>query len=217
MTFRQHIEQVAVRTLAEFPAEPVADIYTVTFRIDSVDQDPRFPYVAIGYNTETEVARLLAAPSSPEAWEARWSYAYFPPSGLEGVRVAGHDPEHDPIGAELHQQEAMTQGLWYEDADGLSEQERDERGEQLDDQFHVLCVEVARRLHTDGQIAKALGRPLPVILYDMFNPDEMFALTKAANPAELVAEFLTVDSEGHGPDHEARAGRSGHLRLWSDA
>lgn len=195
MTFRQHIEQVAVRTLAEFPAASASEIYTVTFRIDSVDQDPRFPYLAIGYNTETEVARLLAAPSSPEAWEARWNYAYFPPSGLEGIRIAGHDPEHDPIGAELHRREAVAQSLWYEDADELSEQDRDERDEQLDDQFHTLCVDVARQLHTDGQIVKVLGRPLPVILYDMFDPDEMFALTKAANPAELVTEFLTEDPE----------------------
>lgn len=194
MTFRQHIEQVAVRALAEFPAESVPEIYAVTFRIDSVDQDPRFPYLAIGYNTETEVARLLAAPGPPEAWEARWNYAYFPPSGLEGVRIAGHDPEHDPVGAELHQREAVAEGLWYEDADGLAEQEQDERGERLDGQFRVLCVDVARRLHADGQILKVLGRPLPVILYDMFEPDEMFALTKAANPAELVAEFLTEDS-----------------------
>jgi hypothetical protein len=92
----------------------------------------------------------------------------------------------------------MTQGLWYEDADGLSEQERDERGEQLENQFHMLCVDVARQLHTDGRIAKVLRRPVPVILYDMFNPDEMFALTKAANPAELVAEFLTEDQEAYG-------------------
>jgi hypothetical protein len=197
MTFRQHIEQVAVRTLAEFPAESVSEIYTVTFRIDSVDQDPRFPYLAIGYNTETEVARLLGAPSPPDAWEARWNYAYFPSSGLEGVRIAGHDPERDPIGAELHRREAVAQGLWYEDADGLSEQERDGRGEQLDDRFHALCVDVARQLNTDGQIAKVLGRPLPVILYDMFNPDEMFDLTRAANPADLIAGFLTEDPEGH--------------------
>lgn len=197
MTFRQHIEQVAVHTLAGFPAESVPDIYTITFRIDSVDQDPRFPYLAIGYNTEAEVARQLAAPNPPDGWEVRWSYAYFPPSGLEGVRVAGHDPERDPIGADLHRQEAVAEGLWYEDTDGLSEDELDERGERLDEQFHELCVDVARRLHVDGQIVKVLGRPLPVIIYDMFNPDEMFALTRAANPAELVAEFLTEDPERH--------------------
>ncbi|MDN3352906.1 hypothetical protein [Actinomadura sp. DC4] len=196
MTFQQHVEQLVVRALAEFPAE--SEIYAVTFRIDSVDQDPRFPYLAIGYTTEAEVARLLAAPNPPEAWEARWSYAYFPPSGLEGIRVAGHDPERDPIGAELHRRETAEQGLWYEDEDELSEQEQDERGERLNGQFHTLCVDVARRLHTDGQITKLLGRSLPVILYDMFDPDEMFALTKAANPADLVTDFLTESPEAYG-------------------
>jgi hypothetical protein len=192
-TFAQHIERVAVRVLAEFPPETVPDIYTVTFRIDSVDQDPRLPYLAIGYNTDGEVRRLLAAPSPPEAWEARWNYAYFPSSGLEGVRVAGHDPEHDPVGAQAHRREAAAQGLWYEDDDELTEEEIDWRGERLDGRFRDLCVDVARRLHAGGHVVTALGRPLPVILYDMFDPDAMFALTPAANPPDLITEFMTED------------------------
>lgn len=190
MAFRLHLGQVVARTLAEFPQEPASDIYVITFRIDSVDQDPRFPYLAIGYNTETEVSRLLAEQRGAERWETRWNYAYFPSSGLEGIRIAGHHAEHDPVGAELHRREAVAQGLWYEDEDSLSEQGRDERDERLAEQFHELCVDVARQLHEDGQIVGALGRPVPVILYDMFDPDEMFALTRAANPPELVTEFL---------------------------
>ena len=192
MTFQLHMGQAVLRTLAAFPAELASEIYAVTFRIDSVDQDPRFPYLAIGYNTETEVARLLAEENGSEPWEARWNYAYFPPSGLEGVRVVGHDPVHDPVGSDLHRREAVAQGLWYENGteNGLSEQEQDERGEQLAEQFHELCVDLARQLHAEGQLVSALGRPVPVILYDMFDPDEMFALTRAANPPELVTEFL---------------------------
>ncbi|MFC5745236.1 hypothetical protein [Actinomadura rugatobispora] len=190
-TFRRHMEQETLRALEEFPGDAGPGIYCVTFRIDSVDQDARFPYLAVGYNTEAEVAAVLAAPNPPGPWEARWSYAYFPPSGLEGVRIAGHDPEHDPAGAELHRREAADQGLWYEDGDDLSEDERDGRDERLDRRFHELCVDLAARLHSDGRIVKALGRPVPVILYDMFAPDEMFELTEAANPAELVADFMT--------------------------
>ncbi|MEV0321612.1 hypothetical protein ACIBKX_15705 [Streptomyces sp. NPDC050658] len=192
MTFRLHLGQLAARTLGDFPRDLTSDIYAVTFRIDSVGQDPRFPYLAIGYVTEAEPARLLATPTPPEAWEARWNYAYFPPSGLEGVRVIGHDPEHDPAGAELHRREAAGQGLWYTDGEPLFEEERDERDERLAGQFHELCVDIARELHEEGRIVDALGRPLPVILYDMFDPDETFALTEAANPPELVAEFLGV-------------------------
>ncbi|MFI9050800.1 hypothetical protein [Streptomyces sp. NPDC053427] len=190
------MRQATARALAEFPQDLAPGIYAVTFRIDSVDQDPRFPYLAIGYNTDLEVARLLAESSALEPWEARWNYAYFPPSGLEGVRTVGADREHDPVGAELHRREAEAQGLWYEDADSLPEHEQDERGERLDEQFHELCVDLARQLHSDDRIVTGLGRPLPVILYDMFDPDGMFTLTRDANPADLVAEFLTQDPEG---------------------
>ncbi|MGI5349075.1 hypothetical protein ACQEU8_12900 [Streptomyces sp. CA-250714] len=189
MTFRQHMRQTAASALAEFPSGPESGLYTVTFRIDSVDQDPRFPYLALGYNTEHEVARLLAEQASTEPWDARWNYAYFPPSGLEGVRIIGHDEEHDPRGAELHRREAHADGLWYEDDD--PEHLQDERAELLDTRFHELCVDLARQLHADGDLVRALGRPVPVVLYDMFAPDEMFALTRAANPPELVVDFLS--------------------------
>ncbi|MFI8876702.1 hypothetical protein [Streptomyces sp. NPDC055243] len=195
MTFRHHLGQMALRTLAEFPEASVPEIYVVTFHVDSVDQDPRYPYLAIGYNTETEVARLLAETGEAEPWEARWNYAYFPPSGLEGIRIVGHHPDHDPVGADLHRREAIAQGLWYEDEDDLSEEEQDERDEQLAEQFDELCVGLARQLHADGQLVGVLGRPLPVILYNMFDPDKMFALTRAANPPELVTEFLGEDPE----------------------
>ncbi|HET6860470.1 MAG TPA: hypothetical protein VFH94_25660 [Streptomyces sp.] len=196
MTFRLHMEQAVLRALAEFPEEVTSEIYAVTFRIDSVDQDPRFPYLAIGYNTETEVARLLAEEGGAEPWDARWNYAYFPPSGLEGVRVVGHDPVHDPVGADLHRREAVADDLWYEEEDedgpenSLGEQEQDERGEQLAERFHELCVDLARQLHAEGGLVGVLGRSVPVILYDMFDPEEMFTLTRAANPPELVTEFL---------------------------
>ncbi|WP_367048080.1 hypothetical protein [Streptomyces sp. Je 1-332] len=55
---------------------------------------------------------------------------------------------------------------------------------------------MARQLHAEGRLVSALGRPLPVILYDLSDPDETFALTRAANPPELVAEFLSEDPQG---------------------
>jgi hypothetical protein len=188
MTFRSHMETMAARALAEFPQDVVPEIYVVTFRIDSVDQDCRFPYLAIGYNTESAVAK--EAESAVDAWEARWNYAYFAPSGLEGVLIAGHDPVNDPQGAALHRQEAEERGLWSED-DVPEEQQ-----EQLCREFHSLCVDLACRLHADGTIVETLGRPVPIVLYDMFAPGEEFALTKAANPPELVEGYLSVLDEG---------------------
>ncbi|MFI5631844.1 hypothetical protein ACIA8E_21210 [Streptomyces sp. NPDC051664] len=180
MAFAEHVERVAGEVVGEFPADGA--IYAVTFRIDSVDQDPRLPYVAVGYTTEADAAK--SAQTASDAWEARWSYAYFPETGLEGVRVVGRDPE----GAEAHRREAESRGLWYED-----DEEPDERDELLVEWFYEVCVGAARRLHGSGRIVEVLGRPVPVILYDMFDPDAMFELTSDANPAELVAEFMTED------------------------
>ncbi|MFG3259096.1 hypothetical protein [Streptomyces sp. NPDC048172] len=189
--FAQHMHDEAVRTLALFPPDEIPGIYAVTFHVDSVDQDPRFPYLAMGYNTEDAVARELAA-SQEDPWLVRWNYAYFPSSGLEGIRALGHDPERDPDGAALHLRETREKGLWYEEGDP----EEDEFGERLDEEFRELCVQVARRLHEGGHLVAALGRPLPIVLYNMFDTEAMFALTRAANPPELVEEFLAGDLEG---------------------
>ncbi|MFD6278814.1 hypothetical protein ACFWFI_25105 [Streptomyces sp. NPDC060209] len=180
MMFREHVERIASDIIGEFPAD--GGIYAVTFRIDSVDQDPRFPYVAIGYTTEAHVAEQADAAS--DSWEARWSYAFFPQTGLEGVRTVGRDPD----GAETHRRGAEFRGLWYEDDD-----EPGDRDERLVEWFYEVCVGAARHLHESGRITKVLGRPVPVILYDMFDPDAMFELTSDANPAGLVAEFMTED------------------------
>ncbi|MFI9251082.1 hypothetical protein [Streptomyces sp. NPDC053069] len=182
MAFQEHIERAADEVVAAFPAD--SGIYAVTFRIDSVDQDPRFPYLAIGYTTEADAA--TAQQTASDAWEARWSYAYFPKTGLDGVKTVGRDQD----GAELHRREAESRGLWYEDDD-----EPDDRDGMLVEWFYEVCVAAARHLHDSGRIVQTLGRPVPVILYDMFDPDAMFRLTSQANPAELITEFLTEDPD----------------------
>ncbi|MFF8867731.1 hypothetical protein ACF08B_37450 [Streptomyces sp. NPDC015139] len=181
MAFSDHVRRVAGEVVAGFAAG--SGIYAVTFRIDSVDQDPRFPYVAIGYTTEADAAASAGAAAS-DAWEARWSYACFPPTGLEGVRAVGQEAQ----GAAAYRREAESRGLWYED-----DEEPGERDEQLIAWFYEVCVAAARHLHDSGLLVQVLGRPAPVILYDMFDPDAMFALTRNANPAELASEFLTMD------------------------
>ncbi|WP_327328856.1 MULTISPECIES: hypothetical protein [unclassified Streptomyces] len=180
MGFQEHVERIVGEVVGEFPAHD--GIYAVTFRIDSVEQDPRFPYVAVGYTTEADAAEQAALAS--DSWEARWSYASFPETGLEGVRDVGRAP----AAADAHRREAESRGLWYEDDD-----EPDDRDELLVEWFYEVCVGAARQLHESGLILAVLGRPVPVILYDMFDPDAMFGLTSDANPAELIAEFMSED------------------------
>ncbi|MEU3830732.1 hypothetical protein AB0F36_36425 [Streptomyces sp. NPDC029080] len=46
-----------------------------------------------------------------------------------------------------------------------------------------------RHLHDSGRIVRALRRPVPVILYDMFDPDAMFELTLRPIQRSSVADF----------------------------
>jgi len=188
-TFREHVLRTAERLVEGFPAELRPDIYVISLRVDHVDQDPRCPYVAVGYNTESEVRRVLAHECSHEG-TARWEYAYWL---LEGFERVGHVPE-DPVGSVLHLAEARAEGLWYEgDEDNEDAEDRDGL---LVDAFDAICVDAARRLHSYGCLERVFGKQLPVVLFDMDRPGWEVEATKAANPPFVISEFLEHCAEG---------------------
>jgi hypothetical protein len=98
MEFAEHVAQIAGETVGAFPAD--SGIYAVTFRLDSVDQDPRFPYVAVGHTTEADAAESARTASSP--WEARTRAA----PRRRGLRARAsrrsgprYPPDRDGLGA----------------------------------------------------------------------------------------------------------------------
>lgn len=195
-TFQQHLFQAARRALENIPQAVRADVYVLSFRIWRVDHDERRPYVAIGYHTESELREQLAAHPGMNAAEARWSYAYWP---LERCEVIGDAPE-DPVGSALHTAEIKALGLWYDDAaadeeaDDASE-EVEEKMDRINDLFADSCVALVAQLHTDGVVQEVLGRPVPAVIFDMYEADREVTTTKAANPAELLAGFLEFNGE----------------------
>ncbi|MFW6719885.1 hypothetical protein ACHZ98_06845 [Streptomyces sp. MAR4 CNY-716] len=187
MTFRQHLKQEAYRILDTFPAELRPEIYVVAFQMYRVDQDARYPYVSVGYNTEAQIHREREAARGeldPDG-EVRWSYAYWILDGFERV---GHVPE-DPVGTALHRAEAVAKGLWFEDGEQFSGRWA-AAYDLLCADFAEDCVDVARHLHETGRVEEVLGRPVPVVLFDMDDPEEQIPLTAQANPPELVADYL---------------------------
>ncbi|GAA0703725.1 hypothetical protein AB0900_12340 [Streptomyces cellulosae] len=50
-------------------------------------------------------------------------------------------------------------------------------------------IDLARHLHADGVIERVLGRPLPVVVFDMARPGWEAHATEAANPPELIVDF----------------------------
>ncbi|MFF7752861.1 hypothetical protein ACFZCP_27270 [Streptomyces sp. NPDC007971] len=185
--FPAHLLEAATGVLERFPEELKPEIYALSFRIWRVDDDDRRPYVAIGYNTETQYEREKR-PEDPG--EARWNYACWL---LDGFEMLGNVPE-DPAGARLYAAEVEDLGLWFEDDD--SEEDQDIRRELLQEHFAGACIELARRLHADGRIEKVLGRPLPVVIFDMYCPGWELEATEAANPPALIEDFVRWQRAG---------------------
>ncbi|MCP9966921.1 hypothetical protein [Actinomadura madurae] len=183
MTLQQHMRRAAEQAVLGFPEALRPDIYVISLRISHGEYStvhelwdyPYDPYMAIGYNTETNVRQNLEG-SSADPLEARWNYAYML---LEESPPAGHHPA-DPEGTALYLEEVKRLGIWHEDED-----------ERLCAHFDDLCIDAAKHLHSTGVVKKVLGREVPIILFDMFRLIEPDA-TQAANPPHLVpADYVT--------------------------
>ncbi|MFF2654702.1 hypothetical protein [Streptomyces sp. NPDC058045] len=187
--FRTHLRQAATGILERLPGQLRREIYVLAFNIWRVDADDRHPYVDIGYNTESRYREMCRGASDPR--EARWNYAFWI---LEGFDRLGNIPE-DPVGGPLFEAEANTLGIWYDGAFDLARTLEDEdiraRSGRLQVHFHDAVVDLARHLHTSGTVERIFGRPLPVVVFDMDCPGWEEEATRAANPAELIADFLT--------------------------
>ncbi|MCM1970754.1 hypothetical protein [Streptomyces sp. G1] len=189
--FTEYLRNAALNVLRRFPERLVPEIYALSFRVWRVDDDDRRPYVAIGYNTESQYERERR-PEDPG--EARWNYACWL---LDGFETLGSAPE-DPVGGPLYEAEVRRLGLWFEE-----DQEREEvetRRELLQLHFDDAVLGLARHLHQSGAIASVLGRPLPVVIFDMYRPGWEVEATEAANPPELIADFLAWQRAQEDPD-----------------
>ncbi|MEU0954754.1 hypothetical protein ABZ353_20785 [Streptomyces niveus] len=200
--FQEHMRRAGERALESLPAPLRPEIYVISFRIwrhDSLDW--RRPYLAIGYNTESEVRRVLAehGDPAPDPGEVRWSYAYWPLDETTGVVGHGPEPADDPVGAALHLAEIRELGLWYEDFDDSDapddetaedDAEQEARDDLLIAHFDDACLDLARHLHTSGKLTEVLGRPVPVLPFDMYRAEDLDRLAEAANPPEVIVDYL---------------------------
>ncbi|MDT9699147.1 hypothetical protein [Streptomyces sp. P17] len=187
--FSAYLREAAVGVLERFPEALKPEIYALSFRIWRVDDDERRPYAAIGYNTETQYERERR-PEDPG--EARWNYACWL---LDGFETLGSAPE-DPVGGPLYEDEVKQLGLWFEEQDEEDgeDSEEDDRIDAKRDllglHFAGACVGLARHLHASGRIEAVFGRPLPIVVFDMYCPGWKVEATEAANPPGLIEGFL---------------------------
>ncbi|MFI6085610.1 hypothetical protein ACIBBB_32395 [Streptomyces sp. NPDC051217] len=200
--FQEHTRLAGERALEALPAPLRPEIYVVSFKIWRIDSfDCRYPNLEIGYQTESGVRRESARLRDPagddgddgDPGEVRWSYAYWPLDEPAGIIGHGLDPADDPVGAALHLAEIRELGLWYEDTeadDDGDDEERDRLDELLTTHFDDACVGLARHLHESGKLTEVLGRPVPIVPFDMYRAGYEPELAEAANPPEVVADYL---------------------------
>lgn len=177
-----HIYESARDALDGIPDEERHDIYVVSFFVYDEEDDPRRPTVAVGYNTEADVARSSdpADVFSTDEHEARWNYAFWRQNQLKLVC----DTESDPQGARLREAWERAEGLWYDDPD---DPRSDSLEEPLTAKFIALLEDVVQRLHA-SDMTRIFGRTVPVLIHELEYYEEIAAQNLRANPPGSVPD-----------------------------
>jgi hypothetical protein len=161
--------------LAAIPAADAPDIYAISFFIDHEDDDPRKPTITIGYNTESQVKRVLKHTDGrhPGPAEARWNYAWW----LQNELAIIGDSSRDPEGAAY-----LTQRL-------NSTPEFRENPGQFTTRLIRSFVRFAHSLQEVGLIERAIGHRAPVLIHQLEYSEQTARQTEAANPPGLADDF----------------------------
>lgn len=180
--FERFCYQEICSALASVEPQGSPDIYALSFFINDVDDDPRYPVLQLGYNTLTRVAECT--PSASDAEEARWNFAFWFQNELALVGQPGTK------GRQLLEDWLKENGLWYSDEEEDIDFERCMRiASAITAYFIDACVRVARALHENGIIEQYFFRPIPILVHELEYYDEIALQTRSANPPGLATEF----------------------------
>jgi hypothetical protein len=184
MRFDEYAKTYLTAALERTPSDVVQDVYVVSLFLYDEADDPRYPTVTVGFNTETQVGSTLERAS--DADEARWNFAFWKQNELG---ILG-DEDGDPEGTRLREQWIRQADLWYSD-----DEEDDDpaaataKGAQITSRFVALIVAVAQQLHAEGTIERVFGRAIPVLIHELEYSGEIAEQNLRANPAGLADDF----------------------------
>ncbi len=182
MKFDELMYEKIKNTIQKWPEDICRDIYAISFFIYDEEDDPRYPTLTLGYNTNEQLKSVASRYSDAE--EAKWNYAFW----LQNVEAVVGDKSDAP----LRERWIRGLGLWYED-DMLDEDF--DRTLQLDEvitkKFVELAVSVSRKLHATGVFEKQFSRQIPILIHEYEYYDEIARQNERANPSEIIKEFVT--------------------------
>lgn len=174
MPLDDHLVRSVREALAAIPAADAPDIYAISFFIYDEDDDPQKPTITIGYNTESQVKRVLdPAGRDPDPAEARWNYAWW----LQNKLAVIGDSSSDPDGAAQ-----LTQ--WINGTPELRD-----HPERITTRIVGGCVRLARSIQEVGLIDRAIGHQVPVLIHELEYYEQIARQTEAANPSGLADDF----------------------------
>jgi hypothetical protein len=161
-----YLQTKIIAALEKTPSGEAPDVYAISFFVYDDDDDPRQPTVTVGYNTETQVAKVLANVHDED--EARWNYASWLQNDLAHLGSYA-----DPDGKTVVE-------AWV---DGLGEVE------DVTEAFVEVLIAISQSLHVEGVVTRIFGRPIPVIIHELEYYPATAEQTKRANPDGLARDF----------------------------
>ncbi len=175
MPYDDHLLRTFRDALAAIPAGDAPGIYAVSLLIFHEDNDLQKPTVTIGYNTESQVKRVLehAAGRDPDPADARWNYAWW----LRNDLAVFGDSTRDPEGAGYFTQWAKDRAEFRENPERLTA--RLVRG----------LVRFTHSVQEVGLIERAIGHRVPVLIHQLDYSEQTARQTEAANPPGLADDF----------------------------
>ncbi|MBD8388285.1 hypothetical protein [Dysgonomonas sp. BGC7] len=166
--------------------ENVNDIYAISFWKDNSENDPRYPRIAIGYNTYANLDFEANHASSRD--EAKWNFAFWLQNELLTIGGAG---DRDLVKWFKHED------LFYSDEEHKFVEIGDKRWTELlnmDEKMQVLfmdvVIDICTRLHKEGHLEKKFGVHIPIVIHELEYYDLPVSWTKRGNPHNIVAEFV---------------------------
>ncbi len=190
--FEDYIYKRASEGIVAIKDKTAADIYALSFYHWADEDDPRKATLTVGYNTNARWRACTPAPGQEPDWpiasdsdEAKWNFAFWLQEKGEACVIG-----ESRVDATARKAWIVSQKLWWTDKEQDEDFDRTlELGEQVMDRFVDVCINVAKRLHKDGIVAKKFGRPIPILVHELEYHDGIAEATRKANPKKLAKEF----------------------------
>jgi hypothetical protein len=154
-----------------------SDIYALSFWKYNVDDDPRRPQVAVGYNT---VSQWRKESNESNEDEAKWNFAFW----LQNEEIL--------IGDDAHGYTEWIKSLpsYYTDEEAKEDYDTSrELGRMIQGEFMMGIIKIVQRLHQEGVIAGKFDKTVPVIIHELEYYDVPLKWTIEANPKNSAREF----------------------------